>query len=78
MSNKILDAYKRIDERTFGDFSEFEEVVYNILMKHSTEDLHEVGKALGERISAALDDAFEVAPKSTKDKFKQMLVKGMK
>lgn len=78
MNNRILKMYQQIDEKVDHQFTEFESIVYNIIMKHSVSELELLGKVLGGRINDALNDAMNVAPKTELDKFKKAVAKGMK
>lgn len=75
-SNRILDAY--ITEANTRMYSDFEQEAYNLLQHHTLAELETLGKVMGERIQAALDDAYPVATKSAKDSFKKAFTKGLK
>jgi hypothetical protein len=77
--NQILKAYnKKINEVEHNQFSELQEMIYTILDQQELGDLNNLGKELGIRINAALEDAYKVAPKEYKDAFKDAVKKGMK
>lgn len=77
MADPIYEAYtaKKSD---IGIYTDLEEIIYALMMRHTRSELNELGKTIGGRIKAALDDAYGVAPEADKKSFKDAVMQGMK
>lgn len=61
-----------------GIYTDLEEIVYALMMRHERSELVELGKVIGGRIKAALDDAYAVVPEADKKAFKDAVMSGLK
>lgn len=72
----IFEAYT-VTKSDMGMYADLEELVHALLWNNERAELIGIGKQIGERIQAALDEAYPVAPEEDKKAFKEALVKGL-
>lgn len=75
--NPIYEAYA-VKKSDIGIYTDLEEIVYALMVRHTRSELEELGKTIGIRIKSALDDVYSIIPESDKKAFKDAVFKGMK